>query len=84
MSIETILTPILANICQIGKWQRDFLIEYFKTLFSRQGRANFENLSRYSKHDEITLSLIGIPEYPWGNPNTLKEMTISALIKGLS
>ncbi len=32
----------------------------------------------------ITLSLIGIPEYPWGNPNTLKEMTISALIKGLS
>ncbi len=44
----------MANICQIGKWQRDFLIEYFKTLFSRQGRANFENLSRYSKHDEIT------------------------------
>ncbi|MGA6135540.1 TetR/AcrR family transcriptional regulator [Acinetobacter sp. TUM15071] len=32
----------------------------------------------------ITLSLIGIPEYPWGNPNILKEMTISALIKGLS
>jgi Transposase DDE domain len=54
MSIETILTPILANICQIDKWQRDFIVEYFKILFSRQGRANFENLSRYSKYDEIT------------------------------
>lgn len=31
----------------------------------------------------IALSLIGIPEYPWGNPNTLKEMTIRALIIGL-
>jgi hypothetical protein len=54
MSIETILMPILANICQIDKWQRDFIVEYFKILFSRQGRANFENLSRYSKYDEIT------------------------------
>ena len=31
----------------------------------------------------IALSLIGIPEYPWGNPNTLKENTIHALILGL-
>lgn len=31
----------------------------------------------------ISLSLIGIPEYPWGNPTTLKEMTIRALILGL-
>jgi hypothetical protein len=54
MSIETILTPILANISEIDKWQRDFLIEFFKTLFSRQGRANFENLSRYSKYNELT------------------------------
>lgn len=31
----------------------------------------------------IALSLIGIPEYPWDNPNTLKENTIHALILGL-
>lgn len=54
MSIETILTPILANLFETDKWQRDFLIEFFKTLFSRQGRANFENLSRYSKYNELT------------------------------
>jgi hypothetical protein len=46
--VETILTPILANISHTDKWQRDFLIELFKTLFSRQGRFNFENLTRYS------------------------------------
>jgi hypothetical protein len=54
MSIETILTPILANIIETDKWQRDFLIEFFKTLFSRQGRANFENLSRFSAYNELT------------------------------
>ncbi|WP_228270361.1 hypothetical protein [Acinetobacter colistiniresistens] len=31
----------------------------------------------------VTLSLIGIPEYAWGNPDSLKEMTIGALILGL-
>lgn len=31
----------------------------------------------------ISLSLIGIPEYPWGDPNTLKSATIRALIIGL-
>lgn len=52
--VETILTPILLNISQTDKWQRDFLIELFKTLFSRQGRFNFENLTRYSKYNELT------------------------------
>lgn len=52
--VETILTPILANISHTDKWQRDFLIEFFKTLFSRQGRFNFENLTRYSKYNELT------------------------------
>lgn len=51
---ETILTPILLNISQTDKWQRDFLIELFTTLFSRQGRFNFENLTRYSKYNELT------------------------------
>lgn len=52
--VETILTPILANIFEIDKWQSDFLVELFKTLFSRQGRFNFENLTRYSKYNELT------------------------------
>lgn len=52
--VETILTPILAKLFDTDKWQRDFLVEFFKTLFSRQGRANFENLSRYSKYNELT------------------------------
>jgi len=52
--VETILTPILANISHTDKWQRDFLVELFKTLFSRQARFNFENLTRYSKYNELT------------------------------
>ena len=52
--VETILTPILANIFDTDKWQRDFLIELFNSLFSRQGRFNFENLTRYSKYNELT------------------------------
>ena len=52
--VETILTPILANILDTNKWQRDFLIELFNSLFSRQGRFNFENLTRYSKYNELT------------------------------
>ncbi|MCH7335084.1 TetR/AcrR family transcriptional regulator [Acinetobacter sp. NIPH 2699] len=31
----------------------------------------------------IVLSLIGVPEYPWGDPTILKEMTIRALITGM-
>ena len=52
--VETILTPILANIFDTDKWQRDFLFELFNSLFSRQGKFNFENLTRYSKYNELT------------------------------
>lgn len=52
--VETILTPILANLIETNKWQRDFLIELFNSLFSRQGRFNFDNLTRYSKYNELT------------------------------
>ena len=31
----------------------------------------------------IALSLIGMPEFPWGDPDQLKRMTIRALIAGL-
>jgi hypothetical protein len=54
MSIQKILYPILAKIITIPKPGRDFLIEAFTLLFSRQGKATFENLSRYSSYNELT------------------------------
>lgn len=54
MSITGILSPILKKITTINKPGRDFLIEAFTLLFSRQGKATFENLSRYSGYNELT------------------------------
>lgn len=54
MSIQEILYPILKKITAINKPGRDFLIEAFTLLFSRQGKATFENLSRYSHYNELT------------------------------
>lgn len=54
MSIQEILHPILKKITTINKPQCDFLIEAFTLLFSRQGRATFKNLSRYSHYNELT------------------------------
>jgi hypothetical protein len=67
--IETILTPILANLFDIDKWQRDFIIELFKSIFSRQGRVNFENLSRYSKYNELTHRRQFTKFFDWFNFN---------------
>ena len=67
--IETILTPILANLFDIDKWQRDFIIELFKSIFSRQGRVNFENLSRYSKYNELTHRRQFAKFFDWFNFN---------------
>jgi Transposase DDE domain len=53
-SIEMIVNPILAKIVGISKWKVDFITELFKVIFSRQGKVNFENLSRYSKYNELT------------------------------
>ena len=52
--VETIFTPILANIFDTDKCKKYFLIELFYSLFSRQGRFNFENPTRYSKYNELT------------------------------
>ena len=54
MSIEAILSPILAKLSGVGKHQRSFLIELFSVLLGRQGRATFENLARYSRFTELT------------------------------
>jgi Transposase DDE domain len=53
-SIEMIVNPIFAKIVGISKWQVDFITELFKVIFSRQGKLNFENLSRFSKYNELT------------------------------
>jgi hypothetical protein len=53
-TVETIFTLLFTNFPETDKWQRDFLVELFNSLFSRQGRFNFENLARYSKYNELT------------------------------
>ncbi len=54
MSIEAILSPILAKLSGVSKHQRTFLTELFSVLLGRQGRATFENLARYSRFTELT------------------------------
>ena len=53
-TVKTIFTLLFTNFPETDKWQRDFLVELFNSLFSRQGRFNFENLARYSKYNELT------------------------------
>ena len=40
--------------CQVGFWQRRFMGELFKTVFSLRGRINFTNLARFSPFHEQT------------------------------
>lgn len=48
-SIAGILDTIFARIGETNKWTTKFFKELFVLIFSIQGGANFENLSRYSK-----------------------------------
>lgn len=70
MSIPGILTPILAKITSLSKWQRDFMVEAFSVLFCRQGRATFENLSRYSCYNELTFRRHFRTFFDWVGFNT--------------
>ena len=54
VSTETILAQIFARMPDAGKWGQVFLTKIFSVLYSMQGRANFENMSRYCKLDEKT------------------------------
>lgn len=54
MSIQKTLGPILAKLSDVGKPQRKFMIELFSVILGHQGRATFENLSRYSRLTELT------------------------------
>lgn len=38
----------------IGKWQRDFMIQLMPLLLTIRGRHNFENLARYGRFNEAT------------------------------
>ncbi len=40
--------------CQVGFWQRQFLLGLFKAVFSLRGRAGFTNLARFSLLHEQT------------------------------
>lgn len=53
-SIKKILDSIFVRINVTHKWQRDFLIELFELIFSKQGRINYTNLARFSKYNEST------------------------------
>jgi hypothetical protein len=54
VSTETILAQIFARMFDAGKWSQSFLKKIFCVLYSMQGRANFENMSRYCRMDEKT------------------------------
>ncbi|MCS3856407.1 hypothetical protein GGP78_003109 [Salinibacter ruber] len=44
--------------CQVGFWQRQFLEELSKAVFSLRGRVNFTNLARFSPLHEQTFLAI--------------------------
>lgn len=54
MSIQEILTTIIARIDVKDKWQQTFLLELFELIYSIQGRLTFENMARYSVFNECT------------------------------
>lgn len=52
-STQWILASIFERMDGAGKWWQKFFAEIFVLIFSVQGRVNFENLSRYSKFNEV-------------------------------
>ena len=60
---QPLLAPVVSTMfrkmadiynCQVGFWQRQFLRELFKAVFSLRGRVNFTNLARFSPLHEQT------------------------------
>ena len=54
VSTETILAQIFVRMFDVGKCSQSFLKKIFCVLYSMQGRATFENMSRYCGMDEKT------------------------------
>lgn len=55
MNVKTLTATILGNMCEIGKWQGDFLAKNFELQCQARGRHNFLNLSRYCEFNESTI-----------------------------
>lgn len=54
MSIKILTAKILSKIPKVDKWQEKFIIHLFWLLIAMRGKVNFEQLGRYSKHNEGT------------------------------
>ena len=54
MNVETLTALILDKMADIGKWQKNFMIQLMPLLLTIRGRHNFENLSRYGSCNEAT------------------------------
>lgn len=54
MRTPKVLTMIFANMPDIGKWQRRFLMMLLTTVFAIRGRATFTNLARFAPLHEQT------------------------------
>ena len=65
MRIQKTLGPILAKLSDVGKPQRKFTIKLFSVILGHQGRATFENLSRYSHLTELTFRRWFAGHFDW-------------------
>ena len=54
MSIKLLTAKILSKIPKVDKWQQKFIIHLFWLLIAMRGKVNFEQLGRYSEHNEGT------------------------------
>lgn len=54
MRTPKVLTSILDNMPDIGKWQRRFIIVLLTTVFALRGRLTFTNMARFSPLSEQT------------------------------
>jgi hypothetical protein len=54
MCIETLVRQIIGKMSQISKWHKEYMIHLFTLLMVYRGHHNFEYLSRYGHHSEMT------------------------------
>jgi hypothetical protein len=54
--MKELISPILSDMSEVGKAQRDFLETLFPAILATRGHVTFRNLSRYSDLNEKTYS----------------------------
>lgn len=54
MSVKTLTATILGKMCEIGKWQKRFMIKNMVLQLRLRGRHNFSHMARYSTYNEST------------------------------